>query len=254
VGDLYYWIDFNMSKHMGKYTGVEWKNIWSHACHQIWYWRNRERHEETFSRPSNMAMEVLRHVHCYQEATRCIAGTTSPTYGVALVGWKCPQVGWVKLNSDGACRKDGRSGCGGVIRGSDGEWLGGFAKYVGRCSVFVAELWGVYEGLKYVKNMGFTAVEVNVDSLAVVEALKRKTKSNVTGGALINRIRQIMNLDWEVDVQHAYRESNQCADALANEGCSLCEETQFFEECPPQMNHLVTADMLGISVPRIVAL
>jgi ribonuclease HI len=63
----------------------------------------------------------------------------------------------------------------------------------------VAELWGVYEGLKYVKNMGFTAVEVNVDSLAVVEALKRKTKSNVTGGALINQIRQIMNLDWEVD-------------------------------------------------------
>jgi hypothetical protein len=62
VGDLYYWIDFNMSKHMGKYTGVEWKNIWSHACHQIWYWRNRERHEKTFSRPSNMAMEVLRHV------------------------------------------------------------------------------------------------------------------------------------------------------------------------------------------------
>jgi ribonuclease HI len=36
----------------------------------------------------------------------------------------------------------------------------------------VAELWGVYEGLKYVKNMGFIAVEVNVDSLAVVEALK----------------------------------------------------------------------------------
>jgi hypothetical protein len=40
-----------------------------------------------------------------------------------------------------------------------------------------------------------------------------------------------MDLDWEVDVQHAYREIKQCVDALANERCSLCEETHFFEEC-----------------------
>ncbi|GAU23682.1 hypothetical protein TSUD_304570 [Trifolium subterraneum] len=134
----------------------------------------------------------------------------------------------VKLNSDGACQKDGRSGCGGVIRGSDGKWLGGFAKYIGRCSAFVAKLWGVYEGLKYVKNMGLAAVEVNVDSLAVVEALKRKTNSNVTRGALINRIWQLVDLDWEVNVKHVYRESNQCVDALANEEYSLCEDTRFF--------------------------
>ncbi|GAU15108.1 hypothetical protein TSUD_08460 [Trifolium subterraneum] len=88
------------------------------------------------------------------------------------------------------------------IGGSDGEWLGGFAEYVGQCSAFVIELWGVYEGLKYVKNMGLAAVEFNVDSLAMVEALKRKTNSNVTGGALINRIRPLTDLDWEVNVQH----------------------------------------------------
>jgi ribonuclease HI len=73
---------------------------------------------------------------------------------IDLVGWKCPQIGWVKLNSHGACCKDGKSGCGGVIRGIDGKWLGDFAKYVRRCSVVVAEFWGVYEGLKYVKIWG----------------------------------------------------------------------------------------------------
>jgi hypothetical protein len=27
------------------------------------------------------------------------------------------------------------------LRGDDGEWLGGFSKYLGNCSAFVAELW-----------------------------------------------------------------------------------------------------------------
>jgi hypothetical protein len=34
------------------------------------------------------------------------------------------------LNIDGACR-DGVIGCGGVIRGSDREWLNGFSKLIG---------------------------------------------------------------------------------------------------------------------------
>jgi hypothetical protein len=40
-----------------------------------------------------------------------------------LVRWMPPPVIWVKLNTDGSCRDDGRIGCGGVLRGSDSEWL-----------------------------------------------------------------------------------------------------------------------------------
>jgi hypothetical protein len=36
-------------------------------------------------------------------------------------------VGWMgKLNTNGSCRADGHIGCGGIIRGIDGDWLGGF--------------------------------------------------------------------------------------------------------------------------------
>lgn len=34
--------------------------------------------------------------------------------------------------------------CGGVIQDTRGEWIGGFAKYLERCGVFVAELWGSF--------------------------------------------------------------------------------------------------------------
>jgi hypothetical protein len=70
-------------------------------------------------------------------------------------------------------------------------------------SLFIEKtgLWKVEVCEKYGANCCWD----NVDSLVVVEALKRKTNSNVTWGALINQIRQLMDLDWEVDVQHAYR-------------------------------------------------
>jgi hypothetical protein len=46
----------------------------------------------------------------------------------------------------------------GIIRGGDGEWICGFAKFIGDCSACVAMLWGVLEGLSYARRMGFRAV------------------------------------------------------------------------------------------------
>ncbi|MCI93395.1 hypothetical protein A2U01_0114693, partial [Trifolium medium] len=33
---------------------------------------------------------------------------------------------------DGSCKVGGIIGCGGVIRGSEGEWLGGSSKFIGK--------------------------------------------------------------------------------------------------------------------------
>ncbi|MCI23311.1 ribonuclease H protein, partial [Trifolium medium] len=60
------------------------------------------------------------------------------------------------------------AGCGGIIRDSDGHWIGSFAKSLGTCSAYVAELWGIFEGLKYARRLGYDAVELNVDSTVVV--------------------------------------------------------------------------------------
>lgn len=36
-----------------------------------------------------------------------------------------------------------------------GEWLGGFAKYTGCGSAYLAELWGVCEGLSYARRLNY---------------------------------------------------------------------------------------------------
>jgi ribonuclease HI len=79
---------------------------------------------------------------------------------------------FVRVNTDGAYKEHVVAGCGGIIRGSHGEWLGEFSKCVGLCSAFVAELWGVYEGLRYAHMLGFRRVELHIDSEAVVRVLE----------------------------------------------------------------------------------
>jgi ribonuclease HI len=116
----------------------------------------------------------------------------------------------------------------------------------------MAELWGVFEGLALAKRMGLRKIELHVDSAVVVEMLLNRKLSGNSGGSLVLNIRKLLELDWEVKIAHAYR-SNKCADALTNIGCQLDRQIVFYEECPPQMRELVQADVMGITIPRMIS-
>jgi ribonuclease HI len=89
-------------------------------------------------------------------------------------------VGWVKLNTDGCCKELNQIGCGEVLRGSDGEWLGGFAKFIGRRCAIEAEIWGVLEGLQHARRLNFRKVELNVDSLLVMKTINSDKSGSST--------------------------------------------------------------------------
>ncbi|PNX95557.1 ribonuclease H [Trifolium pratense] len=168
------------------------------------------------------------------------------------IQWQQPVGNYVKLNTDGSCKEGKRAGCGGVIRGNQGEWLGGFAKGVGQCSAFVAELWGVLEGLLLAKRLGFSTVELSIDSKAVVHVVISGRTQGADGYAIVKKIRRLLKMDWNVKILHEYREANKCADALANIGCNLDHEVIFYEACPMEIGYILLADQLGISTPRLI--
>lgn len=86
----------------------------------------------------------------YREAYETNRTVVNICHDMILIGRKAPIEGWVKLNmdgscrvklnTDGSCRENGRAGRGGIIRGSDSEGLGGFAKSIGVCSTYMVEL------------------------------------------------------------------------------------------------------------------
>jgi len=95
-----------------------------------------------------------------------------------------------------------------VIRGSDGECLGGFAKNISMCSAYAAELWGVLKGLVYARRLDFKVIELHVHSEMVANVLTSNHKWSPFGRTLVVKIRHLLELEWDVVVHHSYREVN----------------------------------------------
>jgi ribonuclease HI len=252
--DIQQWILMNLNGDIRWRNNIRWEDFWATACHSIWMWRNRELHDDGFNRPARPVINVMNSISDYYQArmTSCIV--TKLPRATSLIGWKLPAEGRVKINTDGACKDRRTAGCGGVIRDSRGRWCGGFAKHVGSCSAFVAELWGVLEGLKYARLLGLHVVELNIDSLAVVHVIKTGMTRSSMGFPLVKHIQRLLAMDWEVHISHSYREANQCADALANMGCELNCSIVYFDVCPSRIKHLFVSDSLGHSTPRLIPL
>ena len=84
-----------------------------------------------------------------------------------MFGWFPPRWPYYKLNSDGARKGSGLAGARGLIRDATGRWHGGFCMNIGICSITIAELWGLYQGLILAWQMGIRLLVVEIDSLCV---------------------------------------------------------------------------------------
>lgn len=72
---------------------------------------------------------------------------------------------------------------GGVVRDKEGHWITGFHRFLGKCSVFNAELWGILDGLKLIQRLDYDHVIIHSDSLEAVKGIL--DSSNVSNSALI---------------------------------------------------------------------
>ncbi|KAG8478292.1 hypothetical protein CXB51_028085 [Gossypium anomalum] len=97
------------------------------------------------------------------------------------------------LNTDGAVRLDtGTAVAEGVARDRNGQWLFGFNRYIGKCSIFEAELWDIFEGLKLVQRRGHDCVIILSNSLDVIRAIQGSCPAT-SNFALIRRIQSILS-------------------------------------------------------------
>ncbi|WCJ44200.1 RNA-directed DNA polymerase (reverse transcriptase)-related family protein [Euphorbia peplus] len=168
-----------------------------------------------------------------------------------LIGWSRPRPGWVKLNTDGAVKGNSfRSSAGGLIRDCNGNWIRGFSKKIGSCSVLKAELWGILEGLKMSWDMGLRKVQVEVDNQLCVDLIGRSYCTPNDVAALLMEIQEYIGRSWEINVCHIYREANRSADWMANLGDTLPLGLHLFTHAPAGVCSIVIQDNMGISFLR----
>jgi ribonuclease HI len=164
-------------------------------------------------------------------------------------------MGWYALNTDGAAKiSDNKAGCGGIIRTNTGDWVEGFTKALGDTTAYMAELWGVFEGLILAKRRGVTKLDLRIDSEVIVKSLQVRKNGSIMGCTLMKKIYKVLVEFQEVRITHVFREANRCADMLANMGCFNTDNIIYFEYPPTEVIQIVDDDFRGVSFPRLVSL
>ncbi|MBA0831051.1 hypothetical protein Goarm_015541, partial [Gossypium armourianum] len=82
------------------------------------------------------------------------------------------------LNTDGVVQLESENAtAGGVVHDANRDWIFGYNRRLGKCSIFNAELWGILEGLRLIQRRGHNEVIIQSDSLEVVKAILESTSN-----------------------------------------------------------------------------
>ncbi|XP_061993843.1 uncharacterized protein LOC133711764 [Rosa rugosa] len=142
-----------------------------------------------------------------------------------------------KLNVDGAFVPQlTRSGTGGVLRNSQGQFMAAFAHTEQHTSsARQAELLAIRRGLDFVKELDLQHVTIESDCLDAVQLILNKDHELDELGALVEDCLVIMASMPEVRIQHAVRTRNNVAHRLAafafeSDGCN-----EVWHQRPPSL-------------------
>ncbi|RYR24105.1 hypothetical protein Ahy_B02g057597 isoform A [Arachis hypogaea] len=228
--------------------------IWNQLIdpNALWDWRNREVHDQGYTRPPNPHREIEKKVKEIREAfDRRMKERIIKQKEERQIKWNPPPQGWITLNTDGS-RQNNKAGCGGILRNEDGKWVGGFSYYIGDCTAYRAELWGIDQGLKIAWTLGLKNIIVECDSKAVIATLNSNKNLANHPNALIRNIHNWREKEWNIYFVNIYREGNRCADCLARKSLSLELGLHFWDIPPREVVHILFDDKKGVSLPRIV--
>lgn len=92
---------------------------------------------------------------------------------------------------------------------------------IGYCFVTIVELWGLYQGLIMAWNHGVRYLNVKIDRLCVKQLVDNPMVKVNELYPLVSSTKEITTRDWNITINHIYREANFVVDFLASYASSL---------------------------------
>ncbi|KAI5672282.1 hypothetical protein M9H77_12646 [Catharanthus roseus] len=126
---------------------------------------------------------------------------------------------------------------GGSLHSYTREFLAGFAITLGPTSSgSLAKAKDILFGLELVRSLGFSNIQVQIDSMLFIQLLTGKGRTPWVLDHLIQKILSLLN-QLHAEIIHVYREANQVIDALGNFGCDFGGEAIYhsFDQLPPEI-------------------
>ena len=226
----------------------QWSMLFSFAIWMLWKSRNQVVFTGKAQNPY-LLIEIENHV---TEFMYCVSSPRCSVPRVVVAcRWEKPPEGWMKLNSDGcAAGSSGLAGCGGVVRDSHGNWVTGFSRHIGIINSFVAEQWGLRDGLLLCSNLNIPALIVELDAKSIVDIFCRDGYVNDVISPLLDDCKMLINNFQQIQVNHVFRQSNRCADALARIGADQALDFRSFVSPPVDVSVIVEQDKSGLCINR----
>ncbi|KAL9414398.1 hypothetical protein AB3S75_042799 [Citrus x aurantiifolia] len=245
------WIVTNLQNKSKLVSHIPWECVFGVAVWRLWFWRNHFMVEGKLVDNSTINIDVMAKAN---EIHRINTSHISQQLRrkKIFIGWQPPTWPWCKLNTDGFARNSWDAGAGGVIRDSVRNWILGFCMNIGECPVVMAELWGLYQGLVLAWDAGIKCLLVEVDSLCVSQMISKQVVVPNVSHALVVAVRDLLNRNWQVSLNHIFREANSVADFMANMTHSLPYGLHLFTSPPVGIYSVILQDMFGVAKPRIV--
>nr|POF05818.1 putative ribonuclease h protein [Quercus suber] len=112
----------------------------------------------------------------------------------------------------------GLAGGGGLIRNEDDKWVKGYARAIGCATSVAVKLWALRDGTCLCISLKIPALVFELEAKLVVDLVKKDLEKTNGIDVLVADCREGLKKISLVRIQHCYRETNKCADALARRG------------------------------------
>lgn len=171
------------------------------------------------------------------------------------VHWVTPAEGWQKCNVDGSSKEDGSSaGCGGVIRDTNGLWVSGFTMTLVAMDGLSAELWSIAAVLNHAWDSGHRRICLASDSRIAIELITKGCREEHPLWGWVHQIQVLIRRDWQVVLEHTYREGNFVANWLAMAARDAVEGMRVMLKPPESLRPMLKTDLGPNGYERIIFL
>uniref|UniRef100_A0A803PHA9 Reverse transcriptase domain-containing protein n=1 Tax=Cannabis sativa TaxID=3483 RepID=A0A803PHA9_CANSA len=139
--------------------------------------------------------------------------------------WVKPFLTKFKINVDGALfDAENRFGIGVIIRDGEAKMVEAFSKSkIGNVSPEVAEVIGVKEALSWIKQKDLSDVEIETDSVVVVQAINGSVQMPSQFGLLIQDCQSLISELNNVFVSFVKRSANRAVHCIARRSCFMSD-------------------------------
>lgn len=171
------------------------------------------------------------------------------------IAWVPPPEGWIKVNTDSAySATEELATAGGLIRDNQGNFIEGFTLNVGSCNPLSAEPWAILHCLQLAWDRGFRNVIMETDYLMASTLVKKGIDVPNKFWPLTTTIKSLLSLDWNVRVEHVFRECNRAVDWLTKLARTTPIGSIHVQTPPEELGSLLNYDRCGGTTPRLVTM